>query len=225
MWLQGSAPPWVYASAGDRYAFVFRECEGGLVAGSLELDEDRVLLSGGSRERLRDVSIPFEEIADVHIGRQPAERINGYATLVLGRHNQPSLQLAPLGAGLLHEVADLLSSLTATSSARADHLVVVVPLRPGRLDQARTLLEHGPPLDPNTLGLTEHEVYLHEGEATFVFRGPRVRPRIQKAMRTPAIWRAGIAWRDVIACQPRIHIDPRAIPAVQPAYRWTASSF
>jgi len=209
----------------ERYAVVFREQGGAAAAGALELRPDRLLLRGRAEQLPAELSVPFADIAEIRIGRRPADRLNGYATLVLERTHLPSVQVAPLGAGLLHEIADLVSALTAERRRDGDELAVVVPLKPGCLRRARELLEAGPPLDPAALGLGGHEVYLREGEAVFVFRGPDVGARVGKAMRSPALWRAGLAWQDCIAGRPQVQRSSATLSTGEtPAYSWTAVS-
>jgi hypothetical protein len=117
------------------------------------------------------------------------------------------------------EIVRLLSSLT---NRDGDTLAVRVTLKKGCLGRARALLAKGPPLDPASLGLSGHDVYLHEGEAVFLFRGSDVRVRISKALAHPAIWRAGLAWQRCFAAAPQIvdaadvWLDPT------PAYTWSA---
>jgi hypothetical protein len=207
----------------DRYAVVFRESGRENTAGSLELRRDALLLSGGSQDEQLDLSVPFGEVVEVHIGRNRSERLNGYPTLVVERGDAPIVLVAPLGASLLHEIADLLIELTERQPDQADTLTVSVPLRPGCLEQARSLLAQAPPLDPARLGLTSHQVYLHDDEALFVFTGPDVHARVRRAMRSPRFWRAGLAWRDCIAGQPEIRTAPD--PALEdPVYSWTAET-
>jgi len=207
----------------DRYAVVFRENGRENSAGSLELRQDELLLSGGSQDRHRDLSVPFGEVIDVHVGRKRSERLNGYPTLVVERGDAPTVLVAPLGASLLHEIADLLIELTKRRPDHADTLTVSVPLRPGCQQQARSLLEQGPPLDPARLGLTSHQVYLQDDEALFVFTGPDVHERVRRAMRSPRLWQAGLAWRDCIAGQPTIRTT--ANPTLDdPVYSWTAEA-
>jgi hypothetical protein len=202
------------------YAVAFRE-EGGVVAaGRLELADDRLLLLGASGGQRRELTIAFAEIVDVHIGRLRAERLNGYPTIVLERERKPAVQFSPIGAGFLHEIAELLIRLTATPE-ETDELVVIVPLRAGSLGRVRELLALGPPVDPGILGLTSHHVYLREQSAIFVFSGPDVRNRVRRAMRSPALWRAGLAWQDCIAGQPKLDADPEAAAAESVlVYRW-----
>jgi hypothetical protein len=207
--------------AQNRYAVVFSEGDGTPVAGSLELREERLLLTGTKADGVQVVSVSTE-LTDVRIAER-AERLNGLPTLVLSRGDLPTVQVAPYPAGLLREVLDLVALLPAAPGAGTDVLAVVVPLNPGCLEQVRALLALGPPIDPASLGLTGHHVHLNEQEAVFVFAGPDVRTRLAKAVRDPALWRAGLAWKDCIAGRPRITNRPHPGPDETPAFGWTAS--
>lgn len=207
-----------------QYAVVFCERGRPASAGALELRAEGVLLSGGSAQGRRDLSVLFSDLVEIRIGRGRADRLNGYATLVLEREGMPAVQVAPLGTGFLHEIADLVLTLTAEQRAGGDVLAVVVPLKPNCVTRTARLLKAGPPLDPAALGLTCHEVYLRETEAVFVFRGPNVRARVGKAMRSPALWRAGIAWQTCIAGAPSIHESTEMIPSTAiPDYSWSSA--
>jgi hypothetical protein len=159
-------------------------------------------------------------VSEVRVGRQPGERLNGYPTLILERTTMPPVQVAPFGVAMLPEISDLLLSLTQHVEGEA--LAVSVPLKRGCLGRARKLLEQGPPLDPALLGLSGHEVYLGESAAVFVFRGSNVRARVDKAIRHPAVWRAGLAWQRCFAGPPQIVETTKLRLEDDPAYRWTA---
>jgi hypothetical protein len=207
-----------------RYAVVFCERGGEAAAGALELNQDRLLLTGRAAQKRCALSVPLADITAIRIGRLPADRLNGHTTLVLERGRRQAVQVAPVGAaGLLHEIADLVGALTAEQRAGSEELAVVVPLKPNCLLRAAKLLEAGPPVDPAALGLTSHQVYLREGEAVFVFRGPNVSARVGKAMRSPALWRAGLAWQDCFAGRPTIHGSTEVLAReATPAYSWAA---
>ena len=53
-----------------------------------------------------------------------------------------------------------------------DVLAVVLPLVEGKREQVRALLAHGPPFDPESVGLLRHQVFLGDDEAVFVFEAP-----------------------------------------------------
>jgi hypothetical protein len=199
----------------ERYAVVFRERGGPAVAGSLELSDDSVLLTGAGHE----VAVPLIDVEEVQVARR-ADRINGHPTLVLDRADGPALHVAPIGAGLVHEIADLMSGLTRKAG---DRLTVVLPLKPGGAGRARELLEEGPPFDLESLGLTGHEVYLRDDEAVFDFRGPDAAALVRRALRSPALWRAGIAWQACMAGRPRVvEPDDESFEAAELVYAWGA---
>jgi hypothetical protein len=205
------------------YAVVFRVgITDQTAAGVLEFEQDRLCLRGRGNDGAHELEIPFADLYEVCIHRGPSERLKGYPTIVLKRTTAQAVEVAPLGALFLHEIADLLASV-AQPNGGGEVLAVLVPLKPGCLDRARTLLAKGPPLDPGVLGLSGHEVYLDESKALFVFRGADVRTRVDKAMRHPAVWRAGLAWQRCFAGPPQI-IDP-AEHTVEgpPAYRWSTA--
>jgi hypothetical protein len=203
----------------EQFAVVFRDA-GVEAAGSLELSHDRLLLRGRAAAGDVDLEIRYADLLEVRVGSRPGERLNGYRTLVLERTDGSPLDVAPLGVALLPEIADLLVSLTG---GRGQALVVAVPLKPGCLGRARKLLAQGPPLDPASMGLAAHEVYLEEDRAVFVFRGQDVRARMAEAIRHPAVWRAGLAWQRCFAGPPEIvDVSQLRLSAI-PAYRWPAA--
>jgi len=204
----------------ERFAVVFR-VESSQAAGALEVEDDRLSLRGSGNGGGLELEIPISALTEVRVGRRASERLNGYPTLILERTPGPSVQVAPFGMTLLPEIADLLTSLGRR--AGGDVLTVSVPLKDGCLDRAHRLLAKGPPFDPASLGLKSHEVYLREGEAVFVFRGPNVRARIGGAIRNPGVWRAGLAWQRCFAAPPQIVELAELSLDSHPAYRWLES--
>jgi hypothetical protein len=82
-------------------------------------------------------------------------------------------------------------------------LVVVVPLKPGKVERARELLAQGPPFDLEETGFDRHAVYVTNREIVFVFAGG-VGQTLTLPGEDPNIWRAGEAWQECIAEQPRV---------------------
>ena len=201
----------------ERFAVVFRD-NSTEAPGALEVEPDRLRLRGRGRGCYVELEIPYSDLVEVRIGRRTSERLNGYATLILERATLPPVHVAPLGVAMLPEISDLLTTLS--QRAGGDVLAVLVPLKPGCLDRARKLLAKGPPLDPASLGLSSHDVYLRDGEAIFVFRGSNVRAQVSKAIRHPAIWRAGLAWQRCFAAPPRIVELADVSLDHNPAYHW-----
>jgi hypothetical protein len=201
----------------ERFAVAFRDGTR-QATGALVVEAGRLRLQGRSAGASLELEIPYSELAEVRVGRLAGERLNGYPTLVLERTSLPPVRVAPFGFGLVREIGELLFSLT--QPAQAETLAVQVPLKPGCLGRARKLLAKGPPLDPASLGLSGHEVYLREGQAVFLFRGANVRAQVGQAMRQPAVWRAGLAWQRCLAGPPSIlETTGRSLDAA-PAYRW-----
>jgi hypothetical protein len=187
-----------------RYPVVFQDADQAPVAGGLEVVDGRVLLTGSRRGELIELDLPPAELSEVRIGRGANERLHGYATVVLVRSNQAPVLVAPLGSVLLHEIADLLATLSAEPIAVADQLDLIVPLRPDAQRRVRRLLAQGPPFDPAALELRRHQVLLGPDDVIFAFEGPQVRQTLERTLRNPALWKAGVAWRNCIAGPPRI---------------------
>jgi hypothetical protein len=190
------------------YAAVFCERERPPVAGGVIVEDDQLILTGRQGETHLKLCLPYAELCQVRIGRAADELLSGQPTIVVERHHQPSIRIRPLGAGLLHELTDLLTTLAAQHSDRSDEVTVRVPLKSGCSERVRELVAQGPPFDPAALGLERHQVFLGATEAIFVLRGPDVRERLERVMKTPSFWRAGLAWSTLIAGPPRISEIP-----------------
>jgi hypothetical protein len=201
---------------------VFRIGSAAPVAGALSVEAHRLLFEGRSSSETVELSVDFDALREVRIGRRAGERLQGRAALLLERRDGPRIQVEPLGVGLLGELADLLTGLSGEGSGRSERVAVIVPLRPGKLAQATELVAQGPPFDPAALGLTHHEVYLGPKEATFVFDGPRARSTLERATRDPTLWQIGLRWRGCIGGRPRLAV-PAGNVSGQLVYSWTAA--
>lgn len=190
------------------YAVVWRE-SGSVYRGKLELAPDTIRLHGSSRDgAVRAELLPYEELASVRIGRGPEDLLVGQRTLVLERRSGGRLHVASLdGLGVVHELADQVAELTAGRAKQPSALVVVVPLRTGTCDEARALLEQGPPFDPGEMPLERHRVFLSEHEAVFVFEGAHARALVNRLVGDPAVWKAAAAWRRCLRGRPRLAED------------------
>ena len=80
----------------------------------------------------------------------------------------------------------------------------------------RELLAHGPPFDPDALGLDAHQVFLTSSEAIFVFASRLGAGALEPLLQEPELWRSAAAWHDYLAGPPRIAED---------VYSWTRSDF
>jgi hypothetical protein len=177
---------------------------GAATAGALVVTSERLLLEGGSRDDHSTVGIPLSDIVGIHVARAPAERLNGYSVVVLERRHDEPVEVAPLGHGLLSEISHLVGELLSGDDHVDEQISVIVPLKAGCRRRVQELISAGPPFDPAALGLRSHQVFLHEQEVVFVFAGADVRAKVERAMRAPTLWRAGLAWRNCIAGQPTL---------------------
>lgn len=82
--------------------------------------------------------------------------------------------------------------------------VVVAPLRESMRDQARVLIEQGPPFDLTQTTLASHEVFLTAREAVFVFEGASAKDAVEQLIGEPGVWRSAAAWTECLAGRPRL---------------------
>ena len=81
--------------------------------------------------------------------------------------------------------------------------VLVVPLVEGAQERATELLRHGPPFDPDEIGLGRHQVFVTESEAVFLFEAEDPGAG-EKLLSDARLWSAAAAWKDVVAGPPRL---------------------
>ena len=93
-------------------------------------------------------------------------------------------------------------------------IAVIAKLRPGSEDEARSLLESGPPFSPEELGLTSHDVYLGHGTVVFVFVGPDVEREGARLLNDPVRSASFSAWGPLLEGAPSI---------AQPVYHWDST--
>jgi hypothetical protein len=93
------------------YAVIWRENDGPLFAGRLEVSEEQLRLDGTSRHgQSSRQTIPLGELGDVGVGRAPDDRLAGRASIKLERRHGGRLRLGSLdGRGALVELVDLLT--------------------------------------------------------------------------------------------------------------------
>ena len=95
------------------YGVVWREGDGPLARGRLELLPRAVRLDGvaGSIPVARE--IPYDELEAVRVGRSGPDRLNGHPSLVLEpRHGEPIVVAAVAQAGVVAELTERLAKLT-----------------------------------------------------------------------------------------------------------------
>lgn len=105
----------------NAYAVVWREAGGPVLAGKLELGADGLRLEGsGHRGLVARRRLEYADLAEIRIGREPAERINGLPSLILERGAGQSIAVAVLESpGAVFELSDVLANLTAERATGA----------------------------------------------------------------------------------------------------------
>jgi hypothetical protein len=94
------------------YGVVWREGDGPLGRGKLELLPRAVRLDGmtGSEPTTREIA--YDSLTGFHVGRSPAERIDGRPSLVLARRLGDAFAIAGVAqAGVVAELAERLATL------------------------------------------------------------------------------------------------------------------
>lgn len=184
------------------YPVVWRAGDGPLASGRLEIGSDALVLHGSSQPE--GFRIGFDELSSVEIGRAPGERINGDRSVILERDSCERVLIAALGGvGLLGEINELLAWLRSEHAAHA-RVAVVVPIKRGSAEKARELVAEGPPFDLQLLELERHDVFVGEREVVFVFEGDSAAAAVDRLSRNPALLKAALRWRSILAGRPRL---------------------
>lgn len=132
----------------ETYAISWREAEGRVYSGKLEVEARGLRLAGATGQGAAALEIPFGDLSVVRVGRSPAERMDGRVTLVLERRAQGPVRIASVAqTGIVSELAERLASLRPGPAAPMKRAVVVVPIREGVHEHVRKLVEQGPPFD------------------------------------------------------------------------------
>jgi hypothetical protein len=99
-----------------RYPVLWRDGDGPVNAGRLEVGDVALRLVGTSAgKRLRCV-VPWSQIRDVRIGQMPHERLQGLRSVIVERVGAAPLAITDAaGVGAMLELADLLSRAAGTA--------------------------------------------------------------------------------------------------------------
>lgn len=148
--------------------------------------------------------ISYDDLSAIHIGRAAYERINGMRSLVVESEMTGPIHVASVeGMSAIFEIRALLAELRSEKAAGTSSVAVVVPLKRGSAEKARSLVREGPPFDPATC-FQRHHVFVGEREVVFVFEGEDVKRAVQELARAPTVWKAATAWRECLAGSPRL---------------------
>jgi hypothetical protein len=151
--------------------------------------------------------VAYDQLAGVRVGRGAGERIGGRPSLLLEPRIGSTISIASIAeAGVIGELAERIAVLRA-----GRRVAVVLPLREGSAEAVRLLLAHGPPFDPERIGLERHEVFLGSTEAVFLFESDLGACVLEPLLAEPALWERAAAWVEHVDGPPRI---------AESAYAW-----
>jgi len=157
--------------------------------------------------------VAYEDLVGLRLASSH-ERLAGRPTLLLDRRGRSSLRVASVATpGIISEVAEQLGALRLGNASLSNRLAVVVPVRKGKHEKIRRLLDQGPPFDPERLGLGRHQVFLTDSEAIFFFESASG-VSLQRLLADAKVWASAAAWHDCVAGPPRI---------ARPSYSWAAA--
>jgi hypothetical protein len=196
------------------YAVVWHEPPHAARSGKLELADTALRLVGtgpGGGDEITE--IPYRTLERTRVATAPGERMDGRPTLVVERRGEEPIGIASVGGiGVVSELAEHVSRLLAPE-APGSWALVLLPIRAGKDEQVRTLLEQGPPFDPEKVGLRQHHAFVADDHVVFLFEAERDLPSVRQLLSGGELWRAAAAWRANIAGPPLVS---------RPVYSWSA---
>ena len=193
------------------YAVTWQEPSCGSQSGKLELGGQGLIFEGSSGSGPVRSEVGYDEISTIQVARAPGDRLAGRPTLLVERDgNAAPIRIASVAqTGIVSELAEHLAKVLLEQRPKMSRLAVVVPLRDGERDRARSLIRAGPPFDLHESGLESHYVFVTDSEVVFLFAGES-RAAIERLAGEAHLWTAASAWKDVLAGPPRIAEDAYA---------------
>jgi hypothetical protein len=179
------------------YAVSWEEPNGSAGSGRLELGADALLLEGQNGSSGVSRAFPYRNVSGLHVARSGGQRLHDRPTLIIELAGGGSLRITGVGqAWIVTELASRLGELRH-DRRMIERLAVVLPLKPGAKPRAERLLAQGPPFDPSQLRLENHEVFLTDQEAIFVFEGvPDL--LLMRSAGNETIFTAAAAWEPLL---------------------------
>jgi hypothetical protein len=179
------------------YAVTWEEPDGSPGSGRLELGTDTLLLEGRNGGASVTRAFPYRNMSGLRVARGANERLQDRPTLIVDLVGGRTLRIAGVAQpGIVSELASRLNTLRHDRRVW-ERLALVVSLKPGARPKAESLLAKGPPFDPASLGLEDHEVFLTDREVVFVFEGlPDV--LLNRSAENESIWNAAEAWEPLV---------------------------
>ncbi|HEV8602563.1 MAG TPA: cupin domain-containing protein [Gaiellaceae bacterium] len=213
-WPAGRLHP---VAMGASYAITWQEADRKPHSGRLELKPRGLAFEGSNGEGLASEEVPYDDLAAVRIARAADDRLSGRPTLVLERRAGLPIRIASVvQPGIISELAEHLAAIHLGQGRALSRVVVVLPLKEGARDRAATVLDHGPPFDPQQVGLDRHQVFLTDHEAVFLFEADET-DAVNRLVGDTTLWAAGAAWKDLVAGPPRLAQDVYSWVRVHPA--------
>jgi len=168
------------------------------------VNEEGLRLTGtGPKGEFAGIRISYADFAGIHIGRAAHGRVNGLRSLVVESERRVRSASPRRVRRHLRDRVSARAGLRSDKAAGTSSGALVLPLKRGSADKARSLVREGPPFDP-AARLQRHHVFVDEREVVFVFEGEDVKRAVQELARTPAVWKAASAWRDCLRGSPRL---------------------
>ena len=181
------------------YAVTWCNGVGRQATGRLELAADAIELDGTADGQPVHQEIPYRDLSSVSVGRGTNDRIAGRQVLVLGRTGGSPIRVAGVAeAWIVSELAERLASIHVDRRAGRSRLAVVVPIKDGAREDAKSLLQRGAPFDPEAAGLDRHTVLLGDREVVFLFEA-ETPESIERLFGRSDLWEAAEAWKDVVS--------------------------
>jgi hypothetical protein len=190
------------------YAVTWSEAGGtSRFVGSLSFDGEALRLQGGSADgQLSSRRFSADQILEVRVHRPPDDGAGDARSIILQPVEGPALRVVSVeGVGVLFEIATLVAAFAGGPPPPATRIAIAVPLRKGRQDRVRQLLQDGPPFDPAAIaGLESHHVYVGEDQVVFAFEGQHLQQALDRLSHTTSVWLAATAWRSCVKGRPAI---------------------
>lgn len=150
-------------------------------------------------------NVRYGDIAGIRIGDRPVDESSDRRALTLELRSGRTIRVDSIARlGLIADLARSLTTLALAVDDRPTRTLVVAPIREGRVEAARALLDAGPPFAPGEAGLDRHEAFLTDREVIFLFEAARSGEPLSRLLASVSVWDAAPAWRNLIAGPPRV---------------------
>jgi hypothetical protein len=196
----------------NTYAVVWRTDDGPTCSGRLELGEKELVLNGAAAPEGLRIPSPISPLSKSVAG--PA-----IASTARSRSSSSGAPASGAGCGPRRDRPggrDQRAPRSPAQRARqAGARCGVVPIKRGKAELARELVEEGPPFELEDVGLERHHVFVGEREVVFFFEGEEAAAAVDALARSPGVLKAAVRWRGILAGRPRL---------AEEGFAWSRSS-